>query len=137
MSRKSAFNQGFDIDAAIANLPAGLDRAILRVLSFHVGRLKAIPRDELVQALASHGFTFKDDRPIRLALNQLRHEGHLICSTGGKHGGYFIASDWEELNAYLEAEVHSRAMDLLEQEAAMRKKGNETWGAAAGQPALF
>lgn len=129
-------NVGFDIEKAIRDLPPGLDRAILRVMSFHVGRDKTIARSDLVTELAMVGFGFKDDRPVRLAINQLRHEGHLICSTGGKSGGYFLASSWSELDDYLQAEVHSRAMDLLEQESAMRKAGETAWG-SQNQPSLL
>lgn len=122
------FNVGVDLEKMVDELPAGLDRAILRILLFHVGRDKAISRGELVHTLwISHGFNVHE-RAMRVAINLLRKEGQPICSTGGEEGGYWYAKDWEELDEFLEREFHSRAMDLLEQEGALRKRAEEVWG---------
>lgn len=119
----------FDLQAMINNLPAGLDRTLLRTLSFRVGKNNAIKRSELIAVLLRFGFDFrKDDRTMRLCLNQLRKQGVPICSAGGKDGGYWIASNWSELMDYLKEEVHSRAMDLLEQEQAMKSMARKMWG---------
>lgn len=119
----------FDLNELIKSLPAGLDRAVLRVLSFHVGRPNAIARHALVEELARLGFNYrKDDRAVRAMINQLRKAGHLICSYGGRDGGYFLPADWNELNEYLDREVHPRAMDLLEQEKAMKAAAEGRWG---------
>jgi hypothetical protein len=92
----------------------------------------------LIYALKQSGFDYpKDDRPVRLAINQLRKDGHPICSTGGIGGGYYTAASWDELEEYLGAEVHSRALDLLEQEKAMRDGGQRLWGAPSQQFNLF
>jgi len=81
------FNRGVSLTELIQGLPAGLDRAVLRVLSFHTGRKLAISRGDLR-----------------------------------------LAADWDELNEYLERELHSRAMDLLEQESALKAAGERMWG---------
>jgi hypothetical protein len=123
------FNQGFDIHLLNARLPAELDAAILKVLSSHVGRDAAVSRKDLVRELAVIGHVYANDRPVRAAINLLRKAGAPICSTGGREGGYFLASSWEELDEYLKREVHARAMDLLEQESAMRSQAVRQWGA--------
>ncbi len=121
------FNMGVNVGKMVDELPAGLDRAVLRVLSYHVGREKAISRGDLVVAIAQHGF-FMHERAVRAAINLLRKQGQPICITGGEDGGYWLAKDWEELNEFLEREFHSRAMDLLEQEGALKKRAEEVWG---------
>jgi hypothetical protein len=123
-----SFNMGVDMAKMVDELPAGLDRAVLRVLSFHVGRDQAISRGDLVVAIAQHGY-FMHERAVRAAINLLRKQGQPICSTGGEDGGYWLAKDWDELDEFIVREFHSRAMDLLEQEGALRKKGEELWGA--------
>lgn len=129
MTTRTSLNVGVLLQDEIAKLPAGLNRAILRVMSFHVGRGNAIPRVDLVDELAKAGFDHrKEDRPVRLSINQLRKAGLLICSTGGRQGGYFMASSIQEVEDYLDVEVRSRAMDLLEQEKAMKQAAEKTWG---------
>ena len=134
----TGFNVPVSVQHMIDELPPGLERAILRVLSFHIGRAKAISRQDLIGELLNHGFDYrKEDRPVRLAINQMRKQGHPICSTGGIGGGYFLAVDWAELNEYLQAEIHARAMDLLEQEKAMRDGGSRLWGSQSQQISMF
>ena len=127
METKSEYNAGVNIARMVEEMPAGLDRAILRVLSFHVGRSLAISRGDLVVAVAQHGF-FVHERQARAAINLLRKAGQAICSTGGEDGGYWLAAGWDELLEYLEREIHSRAMDLLEQEGALRRAAEMRWG---------
>ena len=55
--RERMYNAGIDIAALIDELPAGIDRAILRILSFHTGRGDAISRGKLVGDLSSMGLT--------------------------------------------------------------------------------
>lgn len=127
MEKREEYNIGVNVQRMVEEMPAGLDRAILRVLSFHVGRDLAISRSQLVIDVAQHGF-FVHERQARAAINLLRKSGHAICSTGGEDGGYWLASDWAELMEYIEREIHSRAMDLLEQEGALKRMARETWG---------
>jgi hypothetical protein len=120
----------------VDNLPPGLDRAVLRVIGFHTGIDSAISRADLVSEVARMGFKVHE-RVLRLTINQLRKRGHLICSTGGSGGGYFVPANWEELQEYLSREVHARAMDLLEQEKALRESAEKRWGMYANQGRLF
>lgn len=136
----TTFNLPIDVQQMLKELPEEIDRIILEALSAHVGRDKALSRKRLVARLSptllQRGIcaTSRMDRSIRLAINRLRKNGYPICSTGGVRGGYFIAATPAELNDYLSAEVHSRAMDLLEQERAMRAGANRLWSL---QPSLF
>jgi len=132
----SRWNEGTDVRKLVEGLPAGAVRAVLTVLSYHRGREMAIGRAELVEAVKSHGFRLHE-RAVRAVINQLRKEGQPICSTGGEDGGYWIAKDWSELDEYLEREVRSRAMDLLEQEKALKQTGEKLWGSWSKQERLF
>src|SRR5512139_3062396 len=120
-------NQGFDLEEFVGSLPMGLERAVLRVLGFHQGRDQAIGRRDLLAAVAQHGFVVHE-RALRAQINELRKEGHPICSTGGEDGGYWMAANWDELNEFADRELHSRAMDLLEVERALREAGERRWG---------
>ena len=133
---KGSYNAGIDMQAAIDNMPAGLDRALLRILSARVGREKAISRPDLLAALKSLGFE-THERQARAAINLLRKEGHPICSTGGTDGGYWWAANWQELRGYLDSEVLPRAYDLLEQEKALRRSGEGLWGPESQQIKMF
>lgn len=123
MEEHKQYNAGYNR----AELPAGIERAVLRVLDFHVGREAAISRSGLVMALGQVGFPVSE-REARQVVNELRKAGEPICSTGGEGGGYWRAADWQELNAYIEHELHSRAVDLLEQESALRREAERVWG---------
>ena len=115
------------LDEMIHEMPPGLDRAILRILSFHQGRKQAISRGRFVGDLARVGFGV-NERAMRACINELRKDGHLICSTGGEGGGYYLPEDWNELAEFIERELHPRAMDLLEQEKALRAEAEKRWG---------
>lgn len=118
----------FSLDALIDELPAGLERCLLRALTFHVGRENAIGRSDLLQTVRRGGFSRLSDRQLRAQINQLRKAGTMICSAAGEEGGYYLSSNWDELNEYLQREVHSRAMDLLEQEQSLRQAAEKRWG---------
>ncbi len=132
------------LDQLIDDMPAGLDRAILRVLSFHQGKANAISRKQLVGdpehpgELDRLGFHVPE-RMARACINELRKAGSLICSMGGEGGGYYLAESQEELIEYIEHEVDPRAMDLLEQAKALRSAAEKRWGkyAPEKQIAMF
>lgn len=129
------FNQGVNVDAMLEEMPAGAKRGLLRVLGFRKGRKMAIGRRDLAEEMRKVGFRLHE-RAIRALINELRKEGHPICSTGGEDGGYWLSENWQELEEYLEREVHSRAMDLLEQEQALRATGEKLWGSLSKQGRL-
>ena len=134
--QREQYNAGVSLQAVIDNMPPGLDRALLRILSQRVGREAAISRPNLLAELKKLGFEVHE-RMARACINQLRKAGHPICSTGGNDSGYWWAANWAELREYLEREVHSRAMDLLEQEQALKRAGERAWGPERNQIKLF
>src|SRR4030042_6553315 len=86
------FNRGFDLGKIISEMPAGLERVILRNLNFHKGRENAISRIQLLKELKAVGFTI-DDRKMRACIKKMRKSekpGTWICSTGGGNGGYRV-----------------------------------------------
>jgi hypothetical protein len=123
MGIKAKYNAGYAPD----KLPYSVYQAMLKVLDFHVGRSNAISRADLVTAIAQHGFRISE-REARQCINDLRKDGHPICSTGGEGGGYWMAANWDELNEYLEREVISRISDLSDQARALRKAARQRWG---------
>ena len=133
-------NAGYSVTERLALMEPGLDRAILRILEFHVGRDNAISTREFRKALADHGFTNyqggKDFRPVRISMAEIRKGGVIICSTGGKNGGYYLPANRDEAEEYLQVEVYARAMDFLTQLKAMRETVDKTWP-DNGQPKLF
>src|SRR4030042_6510686 len=128
MKQGTEFNMGVDIQSMIDNLPAGLDRALLRVLQFHRGRTNAISRRDLLKALAFMGFQMKDDRPMRICINQFRKEGGEICSTGGKKSGYWLAANQAALNEWIQHASEARLKDFGKQIRAMRAAAEKRWG---------
>ena len=116
-------------DSDFASLPPGLDRTVLDILSKRVGRDQALPRPRLLALVRSMPASKTvSDRQLRACINGLRKSGAPICSAGGEDGGYWQAADWDELTEYLEREVHPRAMDLLEQEQALKREAERRWG---------
>jgi hypothetical protein len=121
------YNIGFDIESMVSELDPGLERAVLRKLSFHVGRDNAVSRQELTKSVHLMGYRV-DERAVRLVINQLRKQGVPICATGGHQGGYWMAADWQELEEFLDREHRARIKDLSEQVTALTRAGRERWG---------
>ena len=46
----------------------------------------------------------------------------------GRRRNGFTPADWNELDDYFYRELHPRAMNILEQEKAMRSQAEKTWG---------
>lgn len=125
----------FDLQAVIDTLPAGLDRALLRVLSFHRGREHAISRSDLVGALASHGFDV-NERAMRAQINQMRKAGQLIGAAAGIDGGYYLITSREEFEEFIETEFRSKIIDMSETVRALESQAKLEFGEAY-QPSLL
>ena len=115
-------------DEMIRNMPAGLDRAILRVLDFHHGKVTAIGGDDLTRQVQSSGFGSVDQRTVKEQIKELRRQGHLICSAPGREGGYYLATDANELEEFLHVEFEAKISDMAETARAMRKAADERFG---------
>lgn len=113
----------------ISEMPAGLERALLRTLSYHSGKANAIGRGMLMHEL--HGLGMEvGERVMRHAIHKLRREGQLICSAPGEDGGYYLAATLEEFREFCERELHPKAMDMLETESAMKEAARQQFGEA-------
>lgn len=116
-------------DRMLAEMPAGLDRATLRVLSFHTGKKNALGRDLLVAGIHLEGFDVSE-RQVRQCIHDLRRKGYLICSAPGEEGGYFMAANWEEFEEFCQRELHPKAVNMLETESAMKEAARKQFGDA-------
>ena len=83
-------------------------RAVKAALAFHVGNDNAISRKKLLNQISG-----LNDRQLRIAIYQLRNDGCLICSRGGQGGGYWMAENLDDVQAFINTELRSRAYDML------------------------
>ncbi len=120
----------------ISQMPHGLERALLRVLSYHIGKDNAISRPELLNDLARMGFRVHD-RQARKGIEELRNNGHLIGASSGD-GGYYIIADQAEFEAYI-AEETSRATKILNRLRAQEEQAKKVFSrtSAVAQASLF
>ena len=119
----------------IAELPPGLERAILRVLSFHRGRSKAIGRMALVAEVKRHGIQ-TTERQARECIKRLRRAGHLICSAPGEDGGYYLAETLAEYDDFRRTEFAAKIKDMSETMREMDAAARREFGSDI-QPQLF
>ena len=105
----------------IANMPVGLDRAIMRVISRCQGRDQSISRGKLLTLVHAAGFQDTNERQMRESIKMLRRDGHLICSAPGTGGGYWLAVNMAEYQEFEESEYTAKIVDMSETRAAMRK----------------
>lgn len=113
-------------ETEIANMPPGLDRAVLRVVS---GYRAAMPvsRSNLVIAVGMAGFQ-ASERQVREVIKQLRRHGHLICSTPGNDGGYYLAQSRAEYEEFRKAEFAAKITDMAETMRAMDAAARAQFG---------
>ena len=121
MSQNSQYEQ------MIRNMPPGLDRALLRILEYHKGKLAAIGGQDLTERVPSAGF-LTDQRSVREAIKELRRAGHLICSTPGTAGGDYLAIDAAEFDEFAGQEFEAKIADMAETLKAMRQAAKEKFG---------
>lgn len=119
----------------IINTPQGLDRAIMRVLSFHEGVGQAIGRKDLVEEISGMGFTVHE-RQVRETIKYLRRQGWMICALAGKDGGYYLASSRAEYEDFRQREFIAKIADMAETVKAMDGAARARFGDYA-QGGLF
>ena len=113
---------------------AHLDRAILRTLSFHRGRLNPITRTDLVNAVRMYGAS---ERQIREQIKQLRRAGYLIGSAPGSGGGYYLITSLDEFNDFMHTEYMAKIKDMSETATAMKQTAKDKFGPNVNQPRLL
>lgn len=122
-------------ETMVSGMPAGLDRAVLRVLASRIGRDRAVGRKELTALVGRLGF-HAHERQVRETIKQLRRDGHLICSAAGEDGGYYMAKDRQEYNEFRQAEFAAKIVDMNETLRAMDAAAERQFGKAM-QKSLF
>jgi hypothetical protein len=111
-------------DQLIADIPAGSERAVIRVLTFHFGLKNSIAKElgndpqkqkrpNLMDECALMGSRFSDERQLRSTIVKLRKAGYPICSSSGD-GGYFLPSDLGEYREFRGREYISKIIDMRE-----------------------
>lgn len=120
MERQSIYH------AELLELPPGLDRAVLRVVGAYTVEYP-ISRQQLVGSVGSLGFS-ASERQVREMIKQLRRRGHLICSTPGINGGYYMARSMEEYQEFRETEFAAKISDMAETLRAMDATAREQFG---------
>jgi hypothetical protein len=105
-------------EVLLSQMPdASLERAMLRILSFHIGKNHAISKPQLLRDLGRSGFHVSE-RQARGEIVELRKHGHLICSSSGD-GGYYIAETNEEYEEFAQVEYRAKIIDMSETLRAM------------------
>jgi hypothetical protein len=125
-------------DTLIASMPAGIERALIRVLSGHIGKDNAISKAQLITDLSKLGFHVAE-RQVRSEITELRKQGLLICSSSGD-GGYFFAETPEEYEEFVQVEYRAKIIDMSETVRAMDDGARQVFSVpaeAAKQPGLF
>jgi len=120
MKQVDKFNSGVDF-GILYGKDELLRSCVLMALRNAVGHSQRITRTELVLRVRSvwylHGGqnvgSAPGDRRIRNAIRDLRRDGALILSTGGRKGGYWKATSLAEVREFCEAELEARAKDLF------------------------
>jgi len=102
----------------IASLPVGRERAVLRVMTWHVGQAKTVRRDEIARAAEKMGVRFSDERQIRLTIVELRKRGVPICSSSGD-AGYYLPATLDEYREFRAREYVKKIVDMRETVEAM------------------
>jgi len=96
---------------------------ILRVLTSHVGREKAVGMGELYERVFHQAYQHRinSTRALRVLITELREEGVAIASTASMSGGgYYLLAAGSELVEYLDREK-ARALRILGRVATMKK----------------
>ena len=116
------------------DLPSGLDRALMLILSRHIGRAAAISRVQLCTALKEYRIT---ERQLREQIKLLRRSGRLIGSAPGVSGGYYLIVSLDEFNDFMQTEYLAKVKDMSETARAMTRTAQHQWGAESVQMTLF
>lgn len=114
-------------DQIIKDMPPGLDRAVLRVLSSRRGRVNAIKRDDIIKEVKRLN-VHPHERQVREVIKQLRLDGHVICSAASGDGGYYMAATLFEFQEFAEREFWAKITDMRETVQIMESAAAEQFG---------
>jgi hypothetical protein len=113
----------------------GIDRGIIKILNYRLGKSMAIGGDELTSQVIGMGYQV-DNRNVREIIHGLRRQKYLICGLPGIAGGYFMATNLEEFEEFADKEFKSKIRDMGETLNAMQAAARERFGDAI-QRSLF
>lgn len=117
--------------------PCGLGNTILKFLAFNVGREHAIKRRDLLEQLhAVPGLSDMQDRHLRMEINRLRKDGHLICSAACEDGGYYLCNSIDEYYEFAQREFGAKIADMSETLRSMERSAQRVFGDSF-QPTLL
>lgn len=113
-------------DDLVKNMPAGLDRAIVQTLKFHIGKSKAIKKADFLKAIGALGYK-PHERQLRDMIAEMRLSGWMIGSLSAE-GYYFCETraEYEEFRAELEARRAALSATL----SALDSVARQRWGDA-------
>lgn len=114
-------------EALITNMPAGIDRGIMSVLRFHVGKERAIQKGEILEGMKRMGY-YCHERQFRERIHELRRQGWLIASLSAD--GYYLVANKIEYSEFRESEFTARIDDLSITRSAMDTAARQQFGEA-------
>ena len=114
-------------DKLIATMPQGLEKAVVQVLKYHVGKEQAIKKDAILADLKNMGYT-PHERQFRDAVRNLRRDGWLVGSFSAD--GYFLIANKAEFDQFANTEIRPRIADLSETLSAMETAARQRFGEA-------
>lgn len=114
-------------EALITNMPAGIDRGIMSVLRFHVGKERAIQKGEIIEDMKRMGY-YCHERQFRERIHELRRQGWLIASLSAD--GYYLVANKIEYSEFRESEFTARIDDLSITRSAMDTAAKQQFGEA-------
>ena len=83
---------------------------------------------EINASLVYRGDPTITNREMRAVIAEMRLRGALICSTGGRGGGYWLADNLDDVLDFTNRELRSRALNLLVTARAMRREARRQFG---------
>lgn len=128
------WNAGVDFDH-LYNKDVATRFCVLLALKYAGGHDNRLRRNQLVEKVrqiwiykVDHTIKPPGERKIRNTIRELRKEGALIMSTGGRKGGYWKASDYKEVKDFIKLEYRARALDMLHTSSKMLRSAREKFG---------
>lgn len=126
LEKLSEYSNDFDLETAKETAAGRREALLAYLLENHVGKEKAIKAFGLQYLFGDH-----TDRPTRLAIQDLRNEGHLILSSShGEHKGYYMAATRLEYTEFRQFNFRARALSILVTDRAMATAARQQFGDA-------
>lgn len=116
-------------DHLIDEMPHGLDRAVLRIVSQYHGRANPIKRIAIIDELHLLNLD-PHERQVRKSVENLRRRGFLICSASTQDGGYYMATGLTEFQEFAQREYWAFIHRMRETVQGMEEEATKQFGDA-------